>query len=135
MLTFPPDISFVVQVVSLLVLWFGLKRLIFDPTQSVLEERAARTSGARQAAAETRASADRRAAEYEAQIAATRQAVARETDAFHKQTQDVAADRSVLQSKPSDGVCFSSATRALMSLRMLTVLYGKRKGFLRTMWL
>ena len=65
MLTFPPDISFVVQIVSFLVLWFGLKRLLFDPAQSVLEERERRTVGERSAADGLRKAAEVSAADYE----------------------------------------------------------------------
>ena len=65
MLTFPPDISFVVQIVSFLVLWFGLKRLLFDPAMSVLEERERRTVGERHAADGLRKTAELSAADYE----------------------------------------------------------------------
>jgi F-type H+-transporting ATPase subunit b len=68
MLTFPPDFSFVVQIVSFLVLWFGLKRLLFDPALHVLEERERRTVGERHAADGLRKTAELSAAEYERRL-------------------------------------------------------------------
>src|SRR5579862_5467363 len=64
MLTFPPDISFVIQIISFLILWFGLKRLLFDPAMHVLEERERRTSGERHAADELRKAAAVAEADY-----------------------------------------------------------------------
>jgi hypothetical protein len=72
MLTFPPDISFVVQIVSFLVLWFGLKRLLFDPALHVLEERERRTVGARDAADGLRKAAEGSAADNEQRMKAIR---------------------------------------------------------------
>jgi len=65
MLTFPPDFSFVIQIASFLVLWFGLKRLLFDPALHVLEERERRTVGERHAADGLRKAAELSAEDYE----------------------------------------------------------------------
>jgi F-type H+-transporting ATPase subunit b len=81
MLTLPPDYSFVIQIISFLVLWFGLKRLLFDPVLRVLEERESRTSGARRLAAQIAAGAETSAAEYERRMREVRLALAREADA------------------------------------------------------
>jgi F-type H+-transporting ATPase subunit b len=81
MLTFPPDFSFAIQIISFFVLWFGLKRLLFDPVLSVLEERESRTSGARREAAQIAAAAETSAAEYERRMHEVRLALASEADA------------------------------------------------------
>lgn len=78
MLTFPPDISFVIQIISFLVLWVGLKRLLFDPVLHVLEERESRTRGAASEAAAMRASAETAAAEYDRRLHEARQAASAE---------------------------------------------------------
>ena len=65
MLTFPPDSSFLIQIVLFILLWIGLKRLLFDPVMHVLEARDARTSGLNREAAAMKASAEQSAAEYE----------------------------------------------------------------------
>jgi len=65
MLTFRPDSSFLIQIVLFILLWIGLKRLLFDPVLHVLETRDARTSGLKREAATMKASAQQSAAEYE----------------------------------------------------------------------
>jgi len=68
MLAFPPDISFLVQIVSFLVLFVGLKNLIFDPTMKVIEERERRTAGAAHAAHDLKDESARHAADYDAKL-------------------------------------------------------------------
>ena len=87
MLTFPPDISFVIQIASFLVLWFGLKRLLFDPVLRVLDEREARTLGTRQAADELTSAAHGARAEYDRRIHEVRLALSGEMDAARVDTQ------------------------------------------------
>jgi F-type H+-transporting ATPase subunit b len=94
MLTFPPDISFVIQIVLFLALWFGLKRLLFDPFQQVLVTREARTTGTTHAAAQMREAANLAQQEYERRLHALRQALAAEAAAAHAAAQ--AAEQEVL---------------------------------------
>jgi F-type H+-transporting ATPase subunit b len=84
MLTFPPDISFVVQIVSFLVLWFGLKRLLFDPALQVLEERERRTVGERHAADGLRTAAEGSAEDYQRRMHEIRVKLAADADATFK---------------------------------------------------
>ncbi len=88
MLTFPPDYSFVIQIFAFLVLWFGLKRLLFDPVVRVLEQREERTSGMRHAAAEMRAAAEAAAADYERDLHEVRVRLAADTEAARQSTQE-----------------------------------------------
>src|SRR5262245_56495263 len=83
MLTFPPDITFVIQIASFVALWFGLKRLLFDPFQQVLETREARTSGTVHAAAQTREAANAAAQEFERRMHEIRQTLTAEAAAAH----------------------------------------------------
>jgi F-type H+-transporting ATPase subunit b len=80
MLTLPPDETFLIQIVLFVVLWFGLRRLLFDPMQRVLEEREARTTGARAEAQRLTAAAEERGADYERRIREVRQGLAVETE-------------------------------------------------------
>src|SRR5262249_19122667 len=80
MLKIPPDFSFVIQIASFVVLWVGLKRLLFDPVIAMLEEREARTAGRARAAAEIRAAAERDAADYERRLQAVRVALLGESE-------------------------------------------------------
>lgn len=88
MIAFPPDITFVIQIVSFVVLWMGLKRLLFDPVLGVLDERRARTVGVRTQAAELRAEAERTAAAFDQKLTQVRTEVGRETDAARNATDE-----------------------------------------------
>jgi F-type H+-transporting ATPase subunit b len=94
MLTFPPDITFVIQIVSFLALWFGLKRLVFDPFQAVLVTREARTTGTTHAAAQMREAANLAKQEFERRIHAVRRELAAEASTAQAAAQ--AAEREVL---------------------------------------
>jgi F-type H+-transporting ATPase subunit b len=88
MLTFPPDFSFVIQVISFLLLWWALKRLTFDPVLHVLEEREARTRGGLAEAERTRAEAEAAAEQYESSLREVRHAVLQQTDAARKAAEE-----------------------------------------------
>ncbi|MGH7829798.1 MAG: ATP synthase F0 subunit B [Candidatus Binatia bacterium] len=62
------DYTIIVQIVSFLLLWFFLSRLLFRPFLRLLEEREQRTEGARAEAALLREEAERLRAEYEEQV-------------------------------------------------------------------
>jgi F-type H+-transporting ATPase subunit b len=87
MLTFPPDFTFVIQLVSFFILWLGLKRLLFDPMLQVLEQRESRTSGARHAATEMNAAAQVSETEYEQRMRDVRVALAAEAAAARNANQ------------------------------------------------
>jgi F-type H+-transporting ATPase subunit b len=87
MLTFPPDYSFVIQLVSFFILWVGLKRLLFDPMLHMLEQRDARTSGTRLAAAEMNAAAQASETEYAQRMHDVRVALAAEAAAARNANQ------------------------------------------------
>ena len=87
-MTFPPDFSFFIQIASFVVLWYGLKRLLFDPVLQVLDERKARTFGAEQEAAAATAAAEVSAADYERRMRAARAAVFAEGEVARAATQE-----------------------------------------------
>ncbi|HVN85348.1 MAG TPA: ATP synthase F0 subunit B [Candidatus Binatia bacterium] len=80
MLTFPPDFSFVIQIVSFLLLWAALKRLAFDPMLQLLEEREKRTRGGMEEAEALRNAAQNAQERYEADLHGVRQAVLADRD-------------------------------------------------------
>ena len=93
MLDFPPDISFVIQIVSFIALSMGLKRLILDPTLRVIEERERRTAGTKHEAAEMLDGAKRDAGEYEQRMQQARIRIAAETEGARTATE--AAERDI----------------------------------------
>ncbi len=78
------DSSFAVQIVCFLVLWIGLKRLLFDPTLQVLEERERRTVGERHAADTLRKTAEQAATDYERRMHAMRITLGAEAETSFK---------------------------------------------------
>jgi F-type H+-transporting ATPase subunit b len=113
MLTFPPDITFVIQIVSFLVLWWGLKRLLFDRVLQVLDQREARTTGTRRAAAEMTRAADASAAEYERRIQEVRQALSLDSERARSATQE--EERRILTDARQAGSADLARLRAELS--------------------
>lgn len=87
MISFPPDITFVIQIVSFLVLWLGLKRLMFDPVLQVIDERRARTTGVLAEAAGLRSGAAGAEAEHGQRMRQVRDEIGREADAARHATE------------------------------------------------
>ena len=76
-----PDYSIVVQVAIFLLVFVGLRRLVFDPMQRVLAERDRRTVQAVQAAEATIATAHADRARYDEAVHQRRVEMAREAEA------------------------------------------------------
>jgi F-type H+-transporting ATPase subunit b len=76
----PPDITFVIQIVSFFALWLGLKRLLFDAVLEVIEKRKARTVGVREEAAQLRLDATQSEAEFDRQMSQVREELGRQAD-------------------------------------------------------
>jgi F-type H+-transporting ATPase subunit b len=81
MLKIPPDYTFLLQIALFAVLWFGLKRLLFDPMVALLEERERRTSGARAEATRITAAVQDSGAEYDRRMQEVRRTLQAEADA------------------------------------------------------
>lgn len=112
MIAFPPDITFVIQIVSFFILWMGLKRLVFDPTLAVLEERRQRTAGVRAQAAELRSEADRLAATVEQKLAEVRAEVRRRGEAARSAAEE--EERRVLEAAHEQAAAHVRQQRALV---------------------
>jgi F-type H+-transporting ATPase subunit b len=87
MLTFPPDYTFVIQIVSFLLLWVALKKLTFDPMLQVLAQRDARTRGSQREAEELRANAQTAEHQYESSLREVRHRLLEETEAERKRAE------------------------------------------------
>ena len=80
-----PDYTLIVQIILFVVLWMGLKKLLFEPVLGVLEEREQRTVGRIALAGEEKARAGEAESEYKTAIREARVNVARESEAAEKQ--------------------------------------------------
>ena len=88
MLAFPPDITFVIQIVSFFILLAGLHKLMFEPTLKVLKDREARTSGLLKEAAKVRSTAESAGQEYERRITEGRAGIARTSESDRAATDE-----------------------------------------------
>jgi F-type H+-transporting ATPase subunit b len=101
MLTFPPDSSFLIQIVSFFILWLGLKRLLFDPVMHVLEAREARTTGMARETADLKSAVDHSAAEYDRRMREAHQQLAAESERARVATE--AEERQLINSAREQG--------------------------------
>ena len=84
---FPPDIGFPIQIVLFLVLWFVLKRWLFDPTLRVLEARRERTTGQLAEAERLQEETARMRDEYEATLQTARASAREEATRIREETE------------------------------------------------
>jgi F-type H+-transporting ATPase subunit b len=88
MLTFPPDITFVIQLLSFFLLLFLLKGMLFDPFQELLVEREQRTEGDAQLAVNETAEAEALAKKVELELAKAREEAMGEVDTLRRATKE-----------------------------------------------
>jgi F-type H+-transporting ATPase subunit b len=88
MLTFPPDITFAIQLVSFFVLLWILNRLLFAPFGALLAERIKQTEGASKSAAGDRTRAETLAAEIEEKLAQSRREAMAEAEAIRRDARE-----------------------------------------------
>ncbi len=72
MIKLPPDITFLIQIVSFLVFWGLMRAILFKPVQEALAKRGVHTTGASERATELLADAERLQAEAAVKLAAAR---------------------------------------------------------------
>lgn len=110
------DGTFAVQIVSFLLLWVVLKRLLFDPVLQVLDERDRRTRGNREAADQLRARGAAYENEHAATILAVRRAVSEEAQEARKRA--VAEERQALGSARDAAAADLNRTRGELAGQM-----------------
>ncbi len=88
MLTFPPDITFVIQLLSFFLLLFLLKGMLFDPFQELLVVREQRTEGDAQLAVNETAEAEALAKKVELELAKAREEAMGEVDTLRRATKE-----------------------------------------------
>ncbi len=88
MLAFPPDISFLYQILSFAILLAGLKTLILDPMVRVISERERRTAGAKHAAADLRLESDKQATAHETKMQEVRLELSSSSDSARTATEE-----------------------------------------------
>ena len=87
MLSFPPDWTFVFQIILFLVLWTFLRRLLFEPNLAVLKSREERSAGALQEASRVKAEAEAMSDQYRTQLAGIRVGAMQEVDTVYREAE------------------------------------------------
>ena len=87
MLAFPPDWTFLCQIVLFLVLWAVLRRVLFEPNLVLLANREHNSAGALQEATQIKADAEVKGQEYRTQLAEARSGTMQEVDAVYREAQ------------------------------------------------
>jgi F-type H+-transporting ATPase subunit b len=84
MLTFPPDWTFIFQIILFLVLWTFLRRFLFEPHLAVLDNRKERSAGALQEAGQVRAEAEQIAEQYRTSLTQARAGATQQIDVIYR---------------------------------------------------
>ena len=82
------DYSVILQIITFVIVWAFLKRLVFDPFSQVVETREARTTGTLSMAAALSADAGTAHTRYDGAISAARTEIAQQSDAARKSAQE-----------------------------------------------
>lgn len=90
MLSFPPDWTFIVQIILFLVLWVCLRRLLFEPNLAVLKKREQQSAGALQEASRVSAEAQEMAEQYKTRLAQTRAGAMQQVDTVYRAAEEQA---------------------------------------------
>ena len=109
MLTFPPDWTFLFQIVLFLVLWIFLRRFLFEPNLIVLKNREDRSAGALRDASRAKAEVEEMNEHYRMRLAEARSGAMQQVDVVYRQAEEQA--RELVESARAD------ATRTMASMR------------------
>ena len=88
MLSFPPDWTFIAQIILFLIVWVCLRRFLFEPNLAVLKTRAQRTEGAMREAVTVKAEAEAMDEQYQTRLATSRAEARQRVDAIYKDAED-----------------------------------------------
>jgi F-type H+-transporting ATPase subunit b len=89
-LSFPPDWTFIFQIILFVVLWSLLRRLLFEPHLAVLHNRERRSAGALAEASRVKAVAEEMGTQYVARLAETRTGAMQQVDVVYREAEEQA---------------------------------------------
>ena len=110
------DVTFAIQIVSFLVLWAILRRLLFEPMLEVLEKREQRTRGSLEAASHMHADVEAMRADYDARVRSARQKSLADLEASRKLT--AAEERTILGAARDQAAARLATSRAEVGLQI-----------------
>jgi F-type H+-transporting ATPase subunit b len=121
-LSFPPDWTFVFQIVLFLILWTVLRRLLFEPNLAVLRNREQRTTGAFQEASHLRIAAEEMGERYKAQLSQTRAQSLHEVERAYQEAEEQA--RALLEGARADAARVTAEMRDSLRREIATARHG-----------
>jgi len=89
-LSFPPDWTFIFQIILFVVLWSLLRRFLFEPHLAVLHNREHRSAGALAEASRVKAAAEEMGTQYVARLAETRTGAMQQVDIVYREAEEQA---------------------------------------------
>jgi len=107
------DGTFAIQIVSFLILWVVLRRILFDPMLKVLDERQSRTSGSLEMASHIRSDVESLRAEHADRVAQARDRSMRQLEESRKLTTE--EERTVLGAARAQATARLATTRVEIS--------------------
>jgi F-type H+-transporting ATPase subunit b len=112
-LSFPPDWTFVFQIILFLALWTFLRRLLFEPNLAVLKSREERTAGALQEASRVKAEAEVMGEQYRTHLAGLRVGAAQQVDTVYQEAEKQA--QGVIESARAEAARTMADMRAALA--------------------
>ena len=92
MLSFPPDWTFVFQIVLFLLLGTFLRRLLFEPNLAVLRNREERSAGMLLEATQIKVEAEELGEQYRARLSEIRSGALQQVDVIYRQAEEQAGN-------------------------------------------
>ncbi len=113
MLSFPPDWTFVFQIILFLVLWTFLRRLLFEPNLAVLKNREERNAGALKEASRVKAEAEAMDEQYRTRLTGIRAGAMQQVDTVYREAEEQA--RVLIESARADAASTMAGLRETLA--------------------
>ncbi|HEV8717401.1 MAG TPA: ATP synthase F0 subunit B [Candidatus Binatia bacterium] len=113
MLSFPPDWTFIFQILLFLVLWTFLRRFLFEPNLAVLTNREERSAGALKEASRVKAEAEEMGEQYRTHLAGIRAGAMQQVDTVYREAEEQA--RVLIESARADAARTMAAMRETLA--------------------
>ena len=119
MLSFPPDWTFVFQIILFLVLWTFLRRLLFEPNLAVLKSREDRNAGALKEASRVKAEAEEIGEQYKTRLTETRAGAMQQVDTVYREAEE--QTRNLLELARADAARTVAGMRETLAQELVEV--------------
>jgi len=116
-LSFPPDWTFVFQILLFLALWTLLRRLLFEPNLEVLQNREERSAGALKEASLVKAEAEEIGEQYRTRLLETRTGARQQVDTVYREAEEQA--RVLIEAARADAASTMAGLRETLAQELV----------------